>query len=337
MQAGQTINIDPDFELSMLDKFIMVSPLIMVIISSLVILAGAIALSASYLVGGIITGTGVILALLIHMACWRKILSSPPGGPEVGLVTIWGKRKARIIKEGWHLFAPFPPFLYDAILVPVKTRNKDFTPADVRTQDMAELAVNISTTYIPATEDPYALRNYITNQGTTGVEKILTDMMAESARRRMTEETTWEDGIKIKGPLSVKIIEDLKGLDHVEAEKINASLSLGQAILDIPSLGIVLMRLNIGAIKPLGELAKDAERRAREAAQRDGERIEQAFVLESAKKLKDELNLSPKDAIEVVQTERGKVTKTIQEFKGLEGSGVIGAVVAKLLGGPEKK
>ena len=55
-----------------------------------------------------------------------------------------------------------------------------------------------------------------------------------------------------------------------------------------------------------------------EEQEREAEKIELQHVKDRAKEIRDELGLSPKDAIEVVQTERGKVTKHIIEYKGLE-------------------
>jgi hypothetical protein len=56
-----------------------------------------------------------------------------------------------------------------------------------------------------------------------------------------------------------------------------------------------------------------------EEREREAEKIELQHVKDRAIEIRDGVNLSPKDAIEVVQTERGKVTKQIIEYKGLEG------------------
>jgi len=56
-----------------------------------------------------------------------------------------------------------------------------------------------------------------------------------------------------------------------------------------------------------------------ETKEREAEVIELQHVRDRAKEIKDGVGVSPKDALEVVQTERGKVTKQIIEYKGLEG------------------
>jgi len=56
-----------------------------------------------------------------------------------------------------------------------------------------------------------------------------------------------------------------------------------------------------------------------EEREREAEIIELQHVRDRAIEIRDGVKLSPKDAIEIVQTERGKVTKQILEYKGLEG------------------
>lgn len=81
-----------------------------------------------------------------------------------------------------------------------------------------------------------------------------------------------------------------------------------------PNLGIILNRLNVGEIKPLGELAKAAELLVKEEREAKAEKFELDQIAQRIKELKV-LGFSPEQALEVVQTERGKVTKTISEGK----------------------
>ena len=60
---------------------------------------------------------------------------------------------------------------------------------------------------------------------------------------------------------------------------------------------------------------------AREKKERAAERIELRHVRDRAQEIRDGVRLTPKDAMEVVQTERNKVTKEIIEYKGLERAG----------------
>jgi len=85
-----------------------------------------------------------------------------------------------------------------------------------------------------------------------------------------------------------------------------------------PSLGIILNRLNVGEIKPLGgsRLEKAMELKVTENEEREGERVELSHVAERIKELM-KLGFSKEQAQEIVQTERGKVGKQIFEYKGL--------------------
>ena len=80
------------------------------------------------------------------------------------------------------------------------------------------------------------------------------------------------------------------------------------------SLGILLNRLNLGEIKPIGELAKAMELKVTEESQRRAEIVELNHVGERIEALK-KIDFSNEQALEIIQTERGKVTKNISESK----------------------
>lgn len=253
----------------------------------------------------------------------RKIPAAPP---HVGLVTIWGERIDEVRKEGWRLFAPFFPFLYDAILVDVEKKEKDFLPEDVRSEEKAELAINNAITWTPDKDVPQNLKEYINVGGRKGVEDILEDIIGEACRQYAVARG-WEKVLATRDELAMTIIEALTGQT---GEPLREALKRGNGIAKIPSLGIVLNRFNVGKIGLLGKLAKDAEKIADEERERDAEKVEILHVRDRTKELM-ETGLSAKDAIEVVQTERGKVKKDIKEFK-LGGIGELGEAFAKIFG-----
>ena len=94
----------------------------------------------------------------------------------------------------------------------------------------------------------------------------------------------------------------------------------GNSHFSIPKLGIVLNRLNIGEITPSGAVKTMADQEAKE----EQERLAEIKELNHLRKRLEELMKPPPDgpgmtqeqALEVLQTERGKVTKTITESKG---------------------
>lgn len=96
-------------------------------------------------------------------------------------------------------------------------------------------------------------------------------------------------------------------------EQIEA-LRTGTGTIVVEDLGIQIERLNIGDIDVLGEVAKQAEMEAKEEQERKAEKKELENVIERVKTFQ-ELGYSLEQSLEAVQTERGKVTKTIQENK----------------------
>ena len=82
----------------------------------------------------------------------------------------------------------------------------------------------------------------------------------------------------------------------------------------MPQLGIILNRLNIGEMAVTGEVAKAAEFRAKEEKEREGEILELEHIAKRVNKLK-KTGFSGEQSIEILQTERGKVKKQINENK----------------------
>ena len=96
------------------------------------------------------------------------------------------------------------------------------------------------------------------------------------------------------------------------------ALRAGSGKIFLDDLGVVIERLNVGEIKALGEVARAAEKKAKEIQEMRGDELELKNVRERIAELMDSENgpgYSKEQALEVVQTERGKVTKTIAETK----------------------
>ena len=97
----------------------------------------------------------------------------------------------------------------------------------------------------------------------------------------------------------------------------------GNGIQGIQQLGITLNRLNIGdiAIKSGTQLEKAAEKEISEIREREAEKVE----LEHVKKRVEELQgigYTIQEARDIVQTERGKVNKNIQDIQGIDLKGL---------------
>jgi len=117
-------------------------------------------------------------------------------------------------------------------------------------------------------------------------------------------------------------IEDENGEDKItvlkEAIKKRreevSSIRTGSGKIVVEDLGIILKRINIGDIDVLGEVAKNTDKTAKEKLEREAEDLELNHVLTQVQKFID-LGYSRSEAMEVVQTEREKVGKNINEHK----------------------
>jgi len=129
------------------------------------------------------------------------------------------------------------------------------------------------------------------------------------------EEENW---IRLKNHLATLTDEEKNTLieEVDQRKKIIAKMRQGNGGKALPQLGIRLDRLNIDEIKPKGELAKSAEKMVMEKRETKGDEIRVKNISARIKELTAApLNFSPEQALEIVQTERGKVTKSISETK----------------------
>lgn len=108
--------------------------------------------------------------------------------------------------------------------------------------------------------------------------------------------------------------EDRQKLEGQVNDRANAirGIRQGNGKIGHPSLGIVINRLNIGEIKLFGKVAEAAELKVKEEQEREAEKVEMEHI-QSRVKIFVDTGFSPEKALEIVQTERGKVVKTISE------------------------
>jgi regulator of protease activity HflC (stomatin/prohibitin superfamily) len=273
---------------------------------------------------GIVVGILVFVVGAFLLQGLRKVPASPP---HVAAVTRFGERTGEIKGEGWRFF-PLYPWWKGAILVNIEKKNQDLVPHEIRTsEDMAEIEVAISLTWQPDTSSKpngqSYLINYLNSGGETGVKNILADVVEEAVRELAANPNkkpfTWEDAVKMKREFLAEIVAAVIGKDPAqispeELEKIVRELRQGNGKIKIETLGIVLSRVNVTSIKPKGKLAEAAELEAKEKRERKAEIIELQHVAERIADLK-KLGFSNEQALEIIQTERGKVRKEIKESK----------------------
>ena len=122
-----------------------------------------------------------------------------------------------------------------------------------------------------------------------------------------------------------KVSEHLASLDEAKRKEIQEAverrreiiklLRQGNGTQSLLGLGVTLNRLNIGEIKALGKFAEAAELAAKERREREAEEVEIQHILSVINRVKKELGVSNEQALEIIQTERGKVKKEIAERK----------------------
>lgn len=289
-----------------------------------IVVSGLIAM-LFYFFTGILLLVGALLFLILALC---KISPRPP---YVGQVMIWGRRLPIVIPEGWHLLAPFPPFMYTVTMVKVEKVNVDIAFPNIRckarvedqkeTQQISpyaggEILVKISYTYYPdykTQESGQRLISFINSGGHEGVQMIVKDLIEEDIRE-MAHDYSWEQITFSTGDIKKRLVKKLTGEDLTEevADELNKN-----GLPDIADLGIKITRFNVGEVKEQGELAKAAEKFAKELQERRGENEEMEFVYEWTKKFK-RIGASADVALDTIQVERGKSKKDIKAIRGLE-------------------
>ena len=268
-----------------------------------------------------------VLLLIVGGLTLQALKNIPAEPPTVAVVTFLGERmkkngKPIIKKEGWRLFWLYP-WLYGYVPVEVVKIDQDLKPQDVRTsQDKAEISITTKLTWKPDKEN---LIQYLDSGGKKNIMDILEDVVAEAVRELATnpnkEPKTWEQAVAMKRIFLAEIVSVILGrnpssISAAEIDEIATNLRRGNGNQKIESLGIILDRVNITEVKPKNpKLADAADESAIEKRQKVAEKIEIQTVKELAAELVAELKIDPKTALEIVQTERKKVTKNIQENK----------------------
>lgn len=123
----------------------------------------------------------------------------------------------------------------------------------------------------------------------------------------------WE---KVKTELSVLPTEEQERIE-VAVEKRRqaiADIRQGQGTFRKSCLGVFLVRINLGKIATVGKLAEKASLEVEEEQERIGEIKEMKHLQERIKELVA-IGFTNEAALEIFQTERSKVSKTISESK----------------------
>lgn len=310
-------------EMSFFDEVILQGPLLIILVP---LILGVILLIFRNILGIVL----IPVAAIFLVICLKKIPADPP---HFAIVMIWGERKDRTKKEGWRLKANFPPLMLDLLPINAEKKNKDFIPKDVRSEDKAEIHMEISLTYKP---DPDNANEYINTGKEEGVNNILDDKIEEITRQWAIDQKTWFDCMKAKADVNEKLIKEITGITDEkgkDAKQIEA-IRRANGSTKVRYLGIILTRLNVGTMKPKGKLAEIADRVAIEQLERDAEKVELEHVQQRIADLMKLKGMSIEDAAEIVMAERGKISKHVSRIRGLENGGALPLV--QIGGGAER-
>ncbi|MBI2515045.1 SPFH domain-containing protein [Candidatus Wolfebacteria bacterium] len=228
----------------------------------------------------------------------------PDGTPEeVGLV-----RARYELSEGWSWILPRPIMAAEAV--------------DARERSSrADKFTVISSNNVRITVEPSAIRWRVENPGqvlSVG-EEVIDRSLVELVQQNLRS-----------------TVRTLNDDDAVAARDLILDGIQRRADQRAIEWGIDVIEVLVGELSRPPEVQEDYEKARREERQREAERIELEHVRERIRELMAApLNFTPEQALEIVQTERDKVKKTIDEKKvtiSSESRGVVSAALTALLG-----
>lgn len=182
--------------------------------------------------GNFLIGAGLILGgVWLVLACIRSV---PEG--YVGIVTLFGKRTGQILPAGSHFL--WPSFIEEAQLVNLDRDGCTLSEHTLLLPDGSQVALNVS---LPWSPDPENILALVDAGDGDEVNKALAEIIEERLARWGSSEKegpqTWREAIQSYQEVK-QVISEAIGL---EGDKIK-------------QFGIVLHRVSVTKIKPLGEL-----------------------------------------------------------------------------------
>lgn len=302
------------------DEIVMRAPLL-IILAPLIL--GTILLILYRNILGIVL---VLVGAIFLVVCLMKVPNDPV---HFAVVTIWGERKEKTKREGLRLRANFLPFMLDLLLINAEKRNEDVQPKDVKSKEFAGIGMQISYTYTPDEENAI---EFINSGKDKGVKNILDDVIEEAARRWAVK-IGWKNCLGAEQEATEELLDKVLG---VKDKKAIVNLRRANGKIKMPALGIIINRFNVGTIEIKGKLGQLIEKIAMEAVDREAEKIELDHVAARINELLKIKGMSLEAAVEIVQTERGKIKKHVQEIKGLGNGAAIPLVQIGTGAGAEK-
>lgn len=255
----------------------------------------------------------IVGILAIFFACSLRYVPTHP--PHIAVVTFLGRRINKYKREGLRLF-PFYPFLYNAILVDISTKNLDIV-AEAQARDLAEIEIHATIGWSPL---PDRAIEYLNRGCEKGITKILKDAAEEALREwAIAAEDGPNDFEEVlrtgRGTKMIifKTIASLPlGLNKEDQEKILEKISKENGA-PIPQLGIVLDFLRITKVRARGMVVDASTLIPKEKKQGTAEKIKFGYLGEILADL-NKAGLSMEEALAFLKSERGAATKMLDGF-----------------------
>ncbi|MDO8430035.1 MAG: SPFH domain-containing protein [bacterium] len=245
----------------------------------------------------------IVLSVLIILVAILFFISGlvlswayePPLDPPTAIV------KRRFGKIVWVKIAREWIFVIPNIesleTLPIQRSSLKVSPAEVRTPDNVALAMEVTLYLIPDSDNSDNLMNYVKSGKEEGVKKILNDITEQEIRQWASDPgqtpKTWEEARSSQDDLTKRLHDKL--IKECDGKPDDGSNKL-------PSYGMILEKVTIGPIKPIGlAVIEAAELEAKEKLERRGELAETATELEIAKTVSVELNISREKAFKLMK------------------------------------
>ncbi len=277
-----------------------------------------------------ITGIALAVAIFSYIG-WEGFVNVPTQPKHRGVPILLGKRiESWTLSDGFSWILPRP--IMDVLSVNIaeqqmqipKAGDRELTAPAIGWIEVQEqqpdgafklvkcprpVVINIRMVIRWRIVNPYRFLDL----GSDVVVKNIGDLGVKSVRQLIPKNSDIEV-LQSQDPLEIEVTEEM--INEANKQGTNAVEGWGVEIL-----GVMLPRLLYNST----EVIDDYESVTREQQQRVAETIEQEFLLERAKKLKDELGLSGTDALYAVHRERGKMA-TKQVVITTEGGSPLGEI-----------
>jgi regulator of protease activity HflC (stomatin/prohibitin superfamily) len=237
----------------------------------------------------------------------RIVPSSPP---YMAIVTFFG-RPTKMIKRSGLGFFLFYPHIMGEILIPLSLRTIDLSTLELMSSDSARVKFQVHLTWAPVEAYPdvlvYADLFIKGGPGPTQVEAALRERFLQQLRP-WAMSTDWR-GMSSESACA-SFAQDCLARFNPDTVAVHEFLG-GSAPLRIPSLGIVLHRLNLTDVRYSDDLIRAAEKLPLKIETLKPETLGLLTFNDWIKKTMTDLGCSYAEAADLIQTQLGVVPKTI--------------------------